>query len=425
MNIEEALSYIHKTKWLGTKPGLSRTRRLLRALGDPQKKLKFVHVAGTNGKGSTCAVIASILRASGYRVGLYTSPYITVFNERMQVNGVNITDDELIHIVETIAPVADAMTEDPPTEFEVITAAAMLYFSEKQCDLVVLEVGMGGTLDSTNVIDPPECAVICSIGLDHTEYLGRTVEEIAAVKAGIIKENTPVVLYPAQESVVSVVRSAVEKQNGSLILPDFSALSVQKASLDGIVFSYGAFKDLFLPLVGAYQPYNAAVAIEAIKILRSRGYRIPDDAVRRGLSEVVWKGRFEVLRRKPIFILDGSHNPHGMRATVDTIKRYFKGQKLHFVLGAMADKDVSSMLALLLPESACFYTVTAPNPRAMSADELAARIKESGGKAEAYEQIDKAVTAAATAAGKDGVCAALGTLYFSQNVREAVEKLPF
>lgn len=425
MNIEEALSYIHKTKWLGTKPGLSRTRRLLDALGDPQKSLKFVHVAGTNGKGSTCAMIASILRESGFCVGLYTSPYITVFNERMQVDGQNITDDELIHIVETIRPAADAMTDDPPTEFEVITAAAMLYFLEKKCDLVVLEVGMGGTLDSTNVIEAPECAcsVICAIGLDHTAYLGDTVEKIAAVKAGILKENAPVVMYPEKESVEKVIRSAAKEKHCPLTAPDFSLLSVQKYSLDGIDFSYGALSGLHLPLIGTYQPCNAAVAIETARVLRMRGYSISDEDIRRGLSEVVWKGRFEVLRKEPVFLLDGSHNPHGMRATVDAIRQYFGEQKLHFVLGAMADKDVSTMLSLLLPEAERFYTVTAPNPRAMTGEELAQRIRSLGGKAEAFGSIETAVNAAAQNAEKDGVCAALGTLYFSQEVRSAVEGL--
>ena len=425
MNIEEALSYIHKTKWLGTKPGLSRTRRLLGALGDPQKSLKFVHVAGTNGKGSTCAMIASILHESGFCVGLYTSPYITVFNERMQVDGQNITDDELIHIVETIRPAADAMTDDPPTEFEVITAAAMLYFLEKKCDLVVLEVGMGGTLDSTNVIEAPECAcsVICAIGLDHTAYLGDTVEKIAAVKAGILKENAPVVMYPEKESVEKVIRSAAKEKHCPLTAPDFSLLSVQKYSLDGIDFSYGALSGLHLPLIGTYQPCNAAVAIETARVLRMRGYSISDEDIRRGLSEVVWKGRFEVLRKEPVFLLDGSHNPHGMRATVDAIRQYFGEQKLHFVLGAMADKDVSTMLSLLLPEAERFYTVTAPNPRAMTGEELAQRIRSLGGKAEAFGSIETAVNAAAQNAEKDGVCAALGTLYFSQEVRSAVEGL--
>lgn len=425
MNIEEALSYIHKTKWLGTKPGLSRTRRLLGALGDPQQSLKFVHVAGTNGKGSTCAMIASILRESGFCVGLYTSPYITVFNERMQVDGQNITDDELIHIVETIRPAADAMTDDPPTEFEVITAAAMLYFLEKKCDLVVLEVGMGGTLDSTNVIEAPECAcsVICAIGLDHTAYLGDTVEKIAAVKAGILKENAPVVMYPEKESVEKVIRSAAKEKHCPLTAPDFSLLSVQKYSLDGIDFSYGALSGLHLPLIGTYQPCNAAVAIETARVLRMRGYSISDEDIRRGLSEVVWKGRFEVLRKEPVFLLDGSHNPHGMRATVDAIRQYFGEQKLHFVLGAMADKDVSTMLSLLLPEAERFYTVTAPNPRAMTGEELAQRIRSLGGKAEAFGSIETAVNAAAQNAEKDGVCAALGTLYFSQEVRSAVEGL--
>ena len=426
MNIEEALAYIHKTKWLGTKPGLSRTERLLHALGDPHRKLKFVHVAGTNGKGSTCAMLASVLESAGLRVGLYTSPYITVFNERMRVNGENISDGDLIRIVEKIAPIADRMTDDPPTEFEVITAAAFLYFLEKRCDIVVLEVGMGGVLDSTKVIDFPECvcSVICAIGLDHTAYLGNTVEEIAAAKAGIVKDGAPVVLYPAKESVKKVFDDAARAHHTTVTSPDFSALRIISRSLDGIDFSYKNLT-VHIPLVGTYQPYNAAVAIEALYALRAQGYKITDENIKDGLSAVKWQGRFEILRRNPIFILDGSHNPHGMTATVEAIRTYFGNRKLHFVIGAMADKDVSSMLSLLLPEAECFYTVTAPNPRAMSADELAEKIRAAGGNAAAYGTIESAVNAAAEKAGKNGVCAALGTLYFSAEVRAAVEKLSF
>ena len=364
MNINEALAYIHKTKWLGTKPGLSRTRRLLHALGDPHRELKFVHVAGTNGKGSTCAMIASVLQQSGLRVGLYTSPYITVFNERMRINGQNISDEDLISIVEALAPAAAEMQDDPPTEFEMITAAAFLYFRNKRCDIVVLEVGMGGLLDSTNIIDYPECvcSVICAIGLDHTAYLGNTEEEIAAAKAGIIKDHVPVVLYPAKESVEAVVRRAADAHHAALTVPDFSALTVFGRSLDGIDFAYGALSSLHIPLAATYQPYNAAIAIETIFALRRAGYSVSDEDIRRGLAAVRWQGRFEVLRRNPVFILDGSHNPHGMTATVKSIKEYFGDRKLHFVLGAMADKDVSSMLTLLLPEAEKFFTVTAPNP---------------------------------------------------------------
>ena len=204
MNITQALSFIHKTVWLGSKPGLSRTNHLLSLMGDPHKKLKFVHVAGTNGKGSTSACIASILRKAGYKTGLYTSPYINIFNERMMIDGNMISDDELCTLCEYIKPLSDSMTDDPPTEFELITALAMEYFSRNKCDIVVLEVGMGGELDSTNVIDSPECAVITAIDLDHTSFLGSTVEEVASAKAGIIKNGTSVALYDCQRSVYDV-----------------------------------------------------------------------------------------------------------------------------------------------------------------------------------------------------------------------------
>ena len=194
MNYESAMEYIHAVQWAGHKPGLTRTRTLLAALGNPHKQLKFVHVAGTNGKGSTAAMLASCLRAAGYHVGLYTSPFINRFNERIQMDGKQIGDEELVRLVEKIKPAADAMT-DVPTEFEIITALGMLYFAEKHCDIVVLEVGLGGTLDSTNVIEAPECAVITALGMDHVKELGPTIADIASAKAGIIKENSPVVSY--------------------------------------------------------------------------------------------------------------------------------------------------------------------------------------------------------------------------------------
>lgn len=425
MTVEEALSYIHRTKWQGTKPGLERTERLLSYLGDPHKDLKFVHVAGTNGKGSTCAMIASILRQSGLRTGLYTSPYIRVFNERMQVNGAMISDEELVAITEEMMPYAEKMRDDSPTEFEWITAAAMLYFKRRACDIVVLEVGMGGELDSTNVIAPPECAVICAIGLDHTAYLGDTVEKIAHAKAGIIKNGTPTVMYPAERGVTEVIETACATHGSRLTSPDFSALRIKEATIDGIVFDYKNLHDLHLPLVGTYQPYNAAMAIETAKVLSERGYPIDENTIRKGIAAVTWQGRFEILRKDPVFILDGSHNPHGMQATVASFGEYFGTRKIHFVIGAMADKDVTQMLSLLLPHAERFYTVTAPNPRAMQAETLAETIRSCGAKAQAFSDIGTAVSAAIENAGRDGICAALGTLYFSADVRNAVCGISF
>ena len=375
MNYESALEYIHAVQWAGHKPGLSRTRTLLAALGDPHKKLRFVHVAGTNGKGSTAAMLASCLQAAGYRVGLYTSPFINRFNERIQVNGEQIPDDALVRLVERVRPAADAMA-DVPTEFEIITALGMLWFAEEKCDIVVLEVGLGGTLDSTNVIDPPECAVITALGMDHVKELGPTIADIAAAKAGIIKPGSPVVSYGgvpeadaviarvakeqnAPLTVVDLTRLKVEggvfrliaadegQKNAPLTVVDLTRLKVEGGDLDAVTFDFDGLDGVRLPLIGSYQPKNAALAITALRVLRGRGWNIPDSAIRTGLERVSWPGRFELLRHSPAFLLDGSHNAHGMRATVQSLRDRFPGQKFVFLLSIMADKDVDEMLGPL------------------------------------------------------------------------------
>ena len=370
MSYESTLEYIHSVKWQGSKPGLSRTRELLNALGNPEKELKFVHVAGTNGKGSTCACIASVLQCAGYRTGLYTSPYITRFNERMQVNGEQISDEELAPSTAEIRPHADAM-EDLPTEFELITALGMKYFVSKKCDIVVLEVGMGGELDSTNVIDTPEVAVITAIGLDHSKQLGATLPVIASSKACIIKPGGDVVIYGGDEAVEAVIESACKKQGAKLHRPDFDKLNITGVDLDACRFDYGPYKGINLPLIGTYQPYNAAVAITALEVLRGRGYKISDADIVEGLDAVVWQGRFEGLGRNPVFILDGSHNPHGMQATAKSLGEHFKGRKIVFLTGVMADKDVAGMMSYIAPMAKCFVAVKPHNPRAMNPEELA------------------------------------------------------
>lgn len=420
MTYQEALAYIHAVHWQGHKPGLARTRALLAALGDPHKQLRFVHVAGTNGKGSTAAMLDSCLRCAGYKVGLFTSPYIIRFNERIQVNGAPIPDGDLVRLVEQVRPAAAAMA-DVPTEFELITALGMLYFAQQRCDIVVLEVGLGGALDSTNVIDPPECAVITALGMDHVKELGPTLADIAAAKAGIIKPGSPVVSYGGAPEADRVIAAAAAAQNAPLTVADFSKLTLRAAGLDGQTFDYDGLAGLTLPLLAGYQPRNAAVAIEALRALRGRGWQVPDSAIRQGLAQVRWPGRFELLRREPPFLLDGSHNAHGMRATVESLRARFPGEKFVFLVSIMADKDVGEMLRLLLPLAKAFVTVIAPSPRAIPAAELAARIEALGGRAEPADTIPAAVARTdALAAG--GPAAALGTLYFSGEVREAVEK---
>ena len=418
MTYEEALNAIHAVHWQGHKPGLERTRALLSALGDPHKALRFVHVAGTNGKGSTAAMLDSCLRAAGYRTGLFTSPYINRFNERVQVDGVPIPDGDLVRLVERVQPAAAAMA-DTPTEFEFITALGMLWFAEQRCDIVVLEVGLGGALDSTNVIDPPECAVITALGLDHVKELGPTLADIAAAKAGIIKPGSPAVSYGGAPEADRVIAAAARACGAPLTVVDFTRLRLRGAGLDGQTFDFDGLDGLTLPLLAGYQPRNAAVAVTALRALRARGWDIPDEAIRRGLASVRWPGRFELLRRSPPFLLDGSHNAHGMRATADSLRSLFPGQKFVFLVSIMADKDADEMLRLLLPLAKAFVTVTAPSPRAIPAADLAARIEALGGRAEPAASIPAAVErAAALAAG--GPAAALGTLYFSGEVRQAV-----
>lgn len=421
MDYTSALSYIHAVQWVGHRPGLDRTRTLLAALGDPHKALRFVHVAGTNGKGSTAAMLAACLQAAGYRVGLFTSPFINRFNERIQVNSQPIPDQELVELVECIRPAAEGM-EEVPTEFELITALGMLYFARQRCDIVVLEVGLGGTLDSTNVIDPPECAVITALGLDHTQQLGPTLADIAAAKAGIIKPGAPVVSYGGIPEADAVIAAAAAACGAPLTVVDFGQLHIRQADLSRVEFDFAGLDHLTLPLVGSYQPRNAAVAITALRVLRSRGWDIPDQAIRQGLAAVRWPGRFELLRRSPAFILDGSHNPHGMRATVQSLRDRFPGEKFVFLVSVMADKDVDQILDLLSPLARCFVTVAADIPRAMSAPELAREICARGGRAQAAASIPEGVARAVELAGEGPVCA-LGTLYFSGDVRRAFQQL--
>ena len=421
MTYEEALSYIHSICWKGSKLGLDRTRELLGKLDDPQKELKFIHIAGTNGKGSTAAMLSSILEEAGYRVGLYTSPFINRFNERMQVNHQPIPDEELAALTEYVRPHADAMA-DSPTEFELITALAMVWFARQKCDIVVLEVGMGGELDSTNIIDVPEAAVIAAMGMDHVKELGPTMADIARAKAGIIKEGGRVVSYGGNSEADEVIAAVCRARNASLCQPDFSAIVPGDFSLEGQTFSYKGWCGLRIPLVGAYQMNNAAVVLETVEVLRQRGWSVSDEAVRKGLADTRWPARFEVLRRDPVFIVDGGHNPHGIRATAESLSRLFPGRKITFVTGVMADKDVEHILGLIVPLAEQFFTVRPDNPRAMDAGELAARIEAMGAKATACASVQDGVDRAIQAEGPHGVACALGSLYMSGEVRSCFGK---
>jgi len=422
MTLDEVLAYIHKVDWRGSVPGLSRIDTLLGLLGHPERHVKYVHVTGTNGKGSTCAMLASVLRAAGYKTGLYTSPYIFRFNERMQINGAPIPDDTLCALVEELRPLAGRMA-DPPTEFELVTAIGLTWFAREACDIVVCEVGMGGEFDATNVIPAPEAAVLTNIGLDHTSVLGNTVEAIAATKAGIIKPGCHAVLYPCAPSVQEVVAVRCRAAGAPLTVADFDALSSVCDTLEGQIFNYGPYKGLRLPLLGGHQLRNAAVALTTIDVLRQRGWHIDESAVRQGLAQTAWPGRFQVVRRQPTIILDGGHNPQCMVSLATTIREYLPGQPVTVLTGVLADKDYGKMYDQLAPLAARFITVTPHNPRALDAGELAAFLRRYGKPVTACDTIREGVSRMLADTPPDGTAVCCGSLYLLGDVVQSLEKV--
>ena len=421
MTGQEAIAYIHSYNWEKHAPGLYRIRELMEKLGNPQKDLKFIHVAGTNGKGSTCALLDSVLRAAGYRVGLNTSPYIMTFHERIRVDGEMISDEALATLVERVRPAAEAM-EEHPTEFELITAIALLYFKEQKCDIVVLEVGLGGLMDASNVIDVPEVAVITAMGMDHVAFLGPTLRDIAGEKAGIIKKGGTVVSYGGCPEADEVFFLRCADMGAHLTEVDFSVLQHVELGLEGAKFDFGVLRGLRIPLAGTYQIRNAVLAVTALEVLREKGWQITEDEIYTGLAAAQWAGRFEVLSQRPAFLLDGAHNAHGMRAAVESLKALLPEQKLILVLGILADKDAEEMLDLLEPLAERVFAVRPDSPRAMEAKDLCRLLAERKVPATPCESVEEAVAFAVEAAGEEGAVCALGSLYMSGAVRRAMGK---
>ena len=422
MNYTEALEYIHSISWTFCKPGLERIGKLCEALGNPQKKIKFVHVAGTNGKGSFCSMLSSILVAEGYKVGLYTSPYIKVFNERMRINGENIPNEKLADLTERVKPIADAMT-DRPTEFELITAIAFLYFAEEKCDMVVLEAGMGGRLDSTNIIDTPILSVITGISLDHTAFLGDTVEKIAAEKAGIIKKKIPVLFGGEHEGAAEIISSRAAEMGCEFSRPDYTKIENLSSTLRGTRFEYKG-KSVKLNLLGLYQPRNASLVLEAVDILRNKGIKISENAVDLGLETARWPARFEIINHLPLIIFDGAHNPEGIASAVESIKYYFGKEKVIVVSGVLKDKDYNYIAGRLSEIAIAAYTITPDNPRALLGEDYAELLSSLSVEAKANATIGDALTCAIERSERTGeaiIC--LGSLYTYVDVSAELEKM--
>ena len=415
MTIEEARALIQGVEWRGSRPGLARVRELLHRSGDPQDTLQVVHIAGTNGKGSTAAMLAAVLQAAGYTTGLFTAPFHEQIAERMQVNGQPIPAAELAAACETLQPCIAAMA-DQPTEFALVAAAAMLWFQRRGCDIVGLEVGLGGRRDATNVSGAPACAVITNIGLDHTEILGDTLAQIAREKAGILKPGTRAVSYPQVPEVRDELRGTRARLAIPLTEADADAIEPLRDSVDGQTFSYrGAVYDL--PLLGRHQLRNAAVALETVAALRARGWRIPDAAGHAGLAQARGPARFEVLRRAPWFVLDGGHNPQCAQTVADNLARYFPGRRITLLVGVLADKDYPDLIAQLDPYAAAYIAATPLSPRALPAAELGAYLQRFGKPVTVCPDPAQAAALALAQAGEDDVICAVGSLYMAGAIR--------
>ena len=418
----EAIEYIHSMVWNRKATGYEHAKALLEKMGNPEKKLKYVHIGGTNGKGSTASMMASILQKAGYKTGLYTSPYIFCFHERMQINGEQISDEELAEVTEYVKSFADEL-EDCPSEFALVCCIAFEYFARQKCDIVVLEVGMGGATDSTNVIECPEVAILTNIGLDHTEYLGNTLEEIAATKAEILKANGRAVVYRSTPSVEQMIVRVCKERNIELTFPQFDEIQLKNHSLEGQVFDYKERKDVVLPLLGGHQLHNAAVVLEAIDLLNEQGWKISEEDVLEGLKGAKWPGRFEVLGKEPWFIVDGGHNPQCIEALSENVKAYLPEQKVVAIVGVLADKDYEEMFRPMLPLVDEFFCITPPCPRALSSEKLAKYLSERGKLAHAFCDVEECIKAAVGKAGKEGAVICFGSLYSIADIQQGFQRL--
>lgn len=421
----DPVAWINTPRWQTSRLGLSRMVDLLERLGRPQDDLRFVHVAGTNGKGSVCAYLASVLQAAGFKVGLFTSPFILCFEERIRVNGESIRAEELARAVQAVRPAAEAVeadTGDHPTEFELMAAVAFEHFRAVGCDIVVLEVGLGGRLDATNVIDASEASVICRIGLDHTDLLGDTVAAIAGEKAGIVKPGCPVASWPQEREAMAIIEAVAAERGCELVVPDFSQLAVEPLAGAALRRFSWQGQEFETRLLGSYQPFNAALALETVRVLRGRGWDIPEEAEVAGIASARWPGRFEMVAASPLTIVDGGHNPQGAEALAaslaDLLGEEGRGS-VDFALGVLADKDYPAMVRAVAPWARSFSVYAPTSPRALSADELAACVREVLGEEGRADDVPvrvcaeaaEALRAARAAAGSQGVAVAFGTLY--------------
>ncbi len=430
MKYDEAIKYIHQVGNFGSNYGLDRTKRLLELLGDPQKDLKLIHIAGTNGKGSVTAMLTELLKAAGYKVGMYTSPYIIEFEERIQINGVKIPKDTLGNLIGEVKKAVDIVINqglNHPTEFEIITCLMLLYFKKENIDYGVIEVGLGGRLDSTNVINPI-LSVITSISFDHTNLLGNTLGEIAKEKAGIIKNNVPVIIYPQEKEALDVILNRAKECNSRLTEVDLSKGKFIKLIDEDKIYQKIQVemgdKSLFLelPLLGSHQINNMLVALEAFKEVSTiEGFTYNGEEIKTAIKGVTWIGRLEILHKEPYIVIDGAHNIQGITALYDNINRYFKYNNMYLILGILADKQVEEMVKVITKNAKKVFALAPHNDRAESAKDLQNIISKYNKNSIAIDDYNEAIENAMSLANKDDLILVSGSLYMIGDIRKIIK----
>jgi dihydrofolate synthase/folylpolyglutamate synthase len=424
VNWKESLAWLESLGRFGSRPGLDRINRVLDELGRPQQGLNIIHVGGTNGKGSVSAFISSVLTAAGYRTGLYTSPHLSHYSERFQIDDAVANDDELARYFTKVRAAVERLHDQDGlilTEFEVLTVVAFLYFAAQEVDYLVLEVGMGGRLDATNVAWP-KLAVITRIGLDHMAVLGNTLAAVAGEKAGIIKPKVPVVMGKQEPECVFAIRDAAQHNQAPLCsAEDLVAVQPKEHTLNGQLFDLKVagrlFRDVRITLLGLHQLENVATAVSALEMLNSQGANISDDALRRGLAAASWPARFEVVRNRPLVIIDGAHNADGAKALARTVRQYLPGLQPILVVGLLSDKDVSTILSFFASFAARAIVTRPDSPRAAQPHEVATTLKCLGVQAEIEPDIGAAVAKALALTGPDDAVLVCGSLYLAGTAR--------
>lgn len=417
MNYQEALQRYDQLSKLGIQLGLERIKHLLKQLGDPQKDLRFIHVAGTNGKGSTSSMIANALIYSGYKTGMFISPYVLDFRESIQCNGRMISEEEFSSLFEKVSSIASqtALHNDPPTQFEVLTAIALEFYKQNSCNAVVMEVGLGGRLDSTNVIDTPMVQVLTSISMDHTGILGDTIEKIAYEKAGIIKGSVTVIYPNMDPQAEKVITQQCQKVGSKLVKPSLDTLEVLEEGLDACTFNYRG-EQYEKRLTGLYQVYNAIMAISVCEELKTYGFDIPQDRIKRSIKETFLPARVEKLSQEPLVLLDGSHNPEGIKALSEILST-LSDKDMTIVMGVLADKNYEQILQILSSYGKCFIAVPVENPRALPPQELKKVAQTYFNNVSAFEDLSEALGEVVRTCNKKSVIVVCGSLYLANVAR--------